>query len=324
MKKLKTFFQGLNGQHLLLVTHERPDGDALGSIFALTELLQENGHRVDFFIKEQINSHYLQLLPKLNFLSSLSASELHKYNQIIALDTATLDRLELLQTREKPPVPLIVIDHHKDNSCFGDQNFIFNMSSNAQIIFHLAHEMQWKISKKTANALLIAMLTDTGGLRFSNTNESCCKDVGELISLGAEHQRIINGLYFNKPLKQKLFESDLLLNDLTLAYEGKLGILCVHEQMLKKHDVKLSEMEFLIDEVRMIDTVEIAMMLSSLPEGAIKVSLRSKNEHFLVGPIARSLGGGGHDMAAGIKLKNTSFDEVTQLLIMRFSELFNI
>ncbi len=302
--------------NFLLLTHEKPDGDALGSIFGLFTVLRDNGKKVGAFLPEQLPTRYSSFIPDGIIIGK--PPKLSSYSWILCLDTSLPDRLGIdKSTKDKiTSYPLVNIDHHPDNKLFGKANFINSESAaTAEIIFRaLMDSGKMRISQEAATALLIGIVMDTGGFRFDNTKPSTFNAASELLALRADYPRIINTMFFSQPLGFIKMAAELVLNHVKIACNGRYAWAYLSDEILKTYGVDKKDTEMLIDSIRQIEGVEIAVVFYRKDDG-FKISMRSKNKKYSVAKIARVLNGGGHELAAGgfIKTDNISEAEATVL-----------
>jgi bifunctional oligoribonuclease and PAP phosphatase NrnA len=304
-------------ENALIVTHERPDGDALGSVFALLEFYLEQGKNASVFLPEDIPAKYNQYLPKQNvFIESLPA-EKENFNFLICLDCSDEKRLGLPDSLKDqiPKEKTINIDHHFDNNEFGISNYIdAKACAVGEILFDILTEIKtYKMSKKVANSILTAIITDTGGLRFDNTTSDVFAKISVLMECGADYLDIIKAMYFRKSYSVHLLESDIALNHLKWNFDNKFVYTYLSDDLLSKYNVSLKEIEGLIDSYRVLDNTLIAALITKRNDG-YKISLRSNNAKYPVVDIAHEIGGGGHKMAAGCFLKSDDISFVEKRL----------
>jgi len=142
----------------------------------------------------------------------------------------------------------------------------------------------------------------------------------ELMSLGAGYSRIINAMFFSQPMKIVKMEAELVAMHMKTAFSGKYAWAYVSDEFLKEHGVDKKDTETVIDSIRQIDGVEIAVVIYNKDDG-FKISLRSKDRRYPVAKIARSLDGGGHELAAGCFIKASDVVEAEKILLAKVAEL---
>ncbi len=319
-KSITKFLQKNN--NFLIVCHERPDGDALGSTFALLNCLRENGKRATAYLPEDIPTSYIDFVPG-DYRAEIGLLEVSDFDNIVCLDIANSARAGLGGKYKLNDVSVqkINIDHHPDNGLFGDLNLIMpDCASTSQILFKLLAEAGFEISAKTATLLMLALVADSGCFRFANTDTDAMLDASKLLALGADHQKIINSMFFSKPLSYIHFESELLLNHLKKGCDGRFAYIDVPRSLREKYGIDSRNSENLIECVRAINNMDVVALLNKCDTG-YKVSLRSKNAKYSVGSVARKLGGGGHELAAGCFIKALTFAKAEEVLLDYISKL---
>ena len=306
--------------NFLLLTHEKPDGDALGSVFGVFTVLRENGKKADAFLPEPPPMRYTSFVPDGIIVGT--APKLDSYSWILCLDTSTPDRLGIDKSAKEKisSYPIVNIDHHPDNKLFGRVNFINSESAaTAEILFRALDDSgKMRISQKAATALLIGIVMDTGGFRFENTKPSTFNAASSLLELDADYPRIINTMFFSRPLSFVKMEAELVLKHVKTACSGRYAWAYLSDEILKEYGVDKKDTEMLIDSLRQIGGVEIVAVFYRKDDG-FKISMRSKNKKYSVAKIARSLNGGGHELAAGGFIKTDNISEAENILLSHVS-----
>lgn len=302
---------------VLITTHTRPDGDGCGCIAAISETLINLGKDVKILLLSELPVWY-EFLFKQKPETLTKATKLDS-DLIIIADTAAYNQLPGLDKYLKQPdKPVLTIDHHVTNDGLGDVKLIdSSAAATALVVFDLLKYAGWPITKKIAEALFVAVSTDTGWFQFDNTDSRAMKVCAELIEAGANPSRIYRDLYQNSsPQRFRLIAA--MLNTLELHLDGRFAMQHLSQADFKQTGAKLSDTENLIDECRRISSVEVAALFVEQADGRIKVSLRSRGA-INVCKIAEKFGGGGHKMAAGVHLpgpveiaKKLIFDAVAE------------
>lgn len=307
--------------NFLLLTHENPDGDALGSISALYQFLKRCGKNVAAFLPEKIPANYAEFIPEGIEKSEFSLSP-EDYDYIVYLDCSVEKRIANGNINlDKISCKILNIDHHPDNHLFGDMNCIENLSATAEILFRIIKWTNKSIDPELASSLMLGIVMDTGAFRFENTRSEVFKTASELLDYGADYSKIIQKMFFSKKLNYLLFESELLSQNLKIEFNGRAAVLNLRKKIMQKYSIKDRELEGLIDSIRAINSVEIAALISE-KDKYIKISLRSKNTNFPVAPIARELGGGGHELAAGCAVYD-NLENTEKILLEKIAETLN-
>ncbi len=300
---------------VLIVTHERPDGDAIGSAAALWYLLNGNGYEADVLFPDDVPDAYLGFLPE----TALKTADLSRYGSVLSVDASTPKRLGLgagLQA-EQIQLPFAALDHHPDHIEFAQVTYIDSTAcSAAEIVCGFAKSAGWTITPEAATRLLLGVVTDSGCFRFDNTTPRALRVAANLVEAGADRHLVIDRAYFSKPFNMAQFEAELFCRSLRTALDGAFAWFMITNKLLKKYDVNIRNTENLIENIRGIEGVTVAAVIKPTANpGIFKVSLRSKNPAVSVGKIARRLNGGGHEMAAGCTIFAKSAENAEDILL---------
>jgi len=308
-----------SGERFLVTTHENPDGDALGSMLATKLALDQLGKDSLMYLAGDapLPGEY-GFMPLDGLLRRLPEDVSERV--LLAVDCANESRLgpdpEVLQQ-----VPLVVdIDHHHDNTRFGDVNLIdARASSTGELLRDLFEELDIELTPAIAEALYIALVTDTGRFQYTNTTPKSLRLAAELVEAGADLHRIFQGVYESVQFaKLKLLARAL---ERAQVYEG--GRLVV-SYLLRNDFAEVGAVEpyseGIIDFLRAVEGADMAAMIREPPRGgtpARRVSLRASHDEIDVSAIARASGGGGHRQAAGF-WSDASIEEITNFLRREF------
>lgn len=299
---------------VLIVTHERPDGDAVGSATALWHLLNGNGYEADVLFPDEVPDAYLCFLPE----TALKTADLTRYDSVLSVDASTPKRLGLggLQP-EQIKLPFAALDHHPDHIEFAQVTYVDSTAcSAAEVVYDLAKFAKWNITPAAATRLLLGVVTDSGCFRFDNTTPRALRTSADLIEAGADRHFVIDRAYFSKPFNMAQFEAELFCKSLRTALDGSFAWFMITNELLKKYDVNIRNTENLIENVRGIEGVTVAAVIKPTANpGIFKVSLRSKDPAVSVGKVARRLNGGGHEMAAGCTIFAKSAENAEDILL---------
>ena len=312
----------LAARKVLIMTHRRPDGDALGSSMGLALFLRAQGIAAEVVLPDGAPPRFRTLIPA--YKSDISAADAAEFDLLAAVDCANGERLGCgsgLDIEQLRKLNFISIDHHKGNSLAAPAEWLEPEACSASfMVAKLLLSSGKSIPEDAATLLLTGIMTDTGNFCFANTDAEAFRVASELRKCGADTVKIANAIFFSKPLKQLHFEAELIHSCFKMACNNRFAYCFVPEELMKKYDFNMAEDEGLIDLLRGIDGAVIAMLCHKRADG-FRVSLRSKENRFPVGPIARELGGGGHDMAAGCTVDLPDFAAVEALLISKISAL---
>ena len=290
---------------ILLLTHEHPDGDAIGSVMAMYHVLNDMNKKVDVVIPT--------IPPVFDFLITkniLSKSD-QNYDLVISLDCATKERLGQENDEFDGCEKKIVIDHHVSNSKYGDINHIEgNISSCCQVLYYLFKSWKINLTKVISEALITGLLTDTNGFSNDNVDKKSFLMVAELFDSGINFHNIYYNSLTKKSMAQHLLMK-LATNRLEFFEDGKIVFTYITKEDFLNFNAKLGDHEGIVDIGRNIDGVEVSIFIRE--ESEYHISLRS-NGNVNVSNIAAKFGGGGHPLAAGAKSSNT-FEETKKSLI---------
>ena len=250
--------------------------------------------------------------------------EIAVFDLFAAVDCANGERLGCgsnLSVEKLRQLNFVSIDHHRGNILEAPCQWIDPTACSASfMVAKLLLATKKALTAEVATLLMTGIMTDTGSFCFSNTDAASFRTAAALMEHGADVERIANAIFFSKPLKQLRFEAALVENCFKSCCGGRFVYAFVPEDLMKKYDFDMREDEGLIDLLRAVDSAVIAMLCHRRADG-FRVSLRSKDRNFPVGPIARELGGGGHDMAAGTTVDLPDFEEVENLMVKKISAL---
>ena len=291
-----------NHQSFVLISHVRPDGDAIGSQLALGFSLMAAGKSVRLINEDGLPDN-------LAFMAGSEKIELPPAEPLdvevaIALDTATKPRLgdAALHAASKAKIWLN-IDHHVSNPKYGDLNLIDSKSpATGQILYQLITALDLPLPAETRDAIYVAVSTDTGSFQYPSTTAATYELGADLIHRGLDVGTINSNIYDNHPFR-RLELMRALLNTLELSDNGLVANWTMRDQDRIDLGLLPEDSEGLIDMIRAIRGVQLAVFFEELPDGKIRVSMRSKDRKLDVCQIAMEFGGGGHALAAGIRMK---------------------
>jgi phosphoesterase RecJ-like protein len=283
-----------DGERFLVCSHSRPDGDAVGSMLAMGELLRQMGKRVDLVAADRVPAIYRDL-PGAGEIRT--AMRVHgPYDAVILLECDSVERTRL---RGLEKMFLINIDHHASGKEYGQINWIDRTAcSVGQLVHSLVRAAGGTLTASMAACLYTTLLTDTGGFCYGGIEASTFRLAGELVEAGADPVKIAREVYFANPFSKMLLLGKALS---TLRREGPLAWLWVTHQDMLEAGATEEDCEGVVNYALSAAGIEAAAFLRELPEGRIRLSLRSKGR-VKVAAIAERLGGGGHENAAGCTL----------------------
>ena len=290
-------------QTFAILSHVRPDGDALGSQLALALSLEQLGKTVRVWNEDGMIEKY-NFLPRADLLSKPPAQK-EEVDLVVALDTAVQTRLGTAIESVGSARMLINIDHHPSNPRYGDLVFIDPVSpATGQILFELISDQKLPMTPEIAENLYVAISTDTGSFQYPNTTARTFEIAAELIRAGVDVGRVSQLLYENYPRRRVELLRELL-GTMRFAGQGRVASFSLSLAMTKRLGVLPEDNEGLIDHLRAIRGVIVAVFFEELPEGKVRVSMRSKSSEADVCAICMKFGGGGHKLAAGARVRGT-------------------
>ena len=279
----------------VLTSHARPDGDAVGSVIACSQILRSMGKHADVFLYDPVPQIYRPLPYADSVRQVPRIPEDYEAAIILECDSIQRTRLEGLERKY-----LINIDHHSSAKPFAHVNWIDPQAcATAEMIFRLAREAGVKLDQDIATCLYTAVLTDTGSFSYTGTNERTFALAQELVRAGADPVRIAQGVYFSNPASKMRLLGAALSH---LHRDGELAWMYVSHDDIVRADAKEEDCEGLVNYALAIGGIEVAAFLRELSDGRFRVSLRSKGA-INVAQIAEMFGGGGHECASGFALE---------------------
>jgi bifunctional oligoribonuclease and PAP phosphatase NrnA len=303
-----------------VLSHVRPDGDALGSQLALTLSLQLLGKEVMVWNEDGLLGKY-DFLPGGARLTQ-PPPEPQDFDVAIALDTATQNRMGLAGEAVRHAKIWINIDHHRSNPGYGDLVYIDpNSPATGQILFELIQNQQLPIDPAIAENLFVAISTDTGSFQYPNTTARTFEIGAELVRGGVDVGRVSQLLYENYPRRRTELLRELL-GTMRFEAQGQIASFSLSLNVASKLGVRPEDNEGLIDHLRAIRGVIVAVFFEELADGKVRVSMRSKTEDIDVSAICQKFGGGGHKLAAGARVRGT-LAEVEQRLLQAICEVID-
>lgn len=302
-------------ERFLLATHIDPDGDAIGSIFAMYFFLKIMDKSAKVYLKDVVPYRYSFLPGPEKIEREIKSSD---YDVILVLDCGDLRRIgekhELIRGHEL----IVNIDHHETNEMFGKINYVkVEASSTAEILYEIFKSFDVSITYEIAINLYTGIFTDTGSFRFENTNEKAFQICGEMIRFGVSPRFVAEMVYENHPKERFLLLSEVL-RTLEVTQDGKVGIVSLTADMYKRTNSNYEHSDGFVEYVKELGGIKVAVLIRELENGKCKVSMRSKND-VDVGKVCYSLGGGGHRNAAGCVIDGRP-EEVRKIIRKALSE----
>ena len=288
------------GTTFLITSHVRPDGDALGSELALYHVLCGMGKDAVVYNQDLTPAVY-EFLPGAEAIVH-ALDSVDGFDAAFVLDCSDISRIGDEQGRVGSIHKIVNIDHHASVGTFSEILLTDSRaSSTGEMIHRLLKHMGIAITGDIATNIYTAILTDTGSFQYSNTGSATFRVAADLVEMGADCRYIAQNIYETKPAMQIRLMGKVL-EGLQLYTGGTVGVVCVTQEMLREEGALPEHTEGLVDTVRSIQGVEIAVCCYEVSEGRFKISLRSKGD-VDVEKIAGTLGGGGHRNASACRVE---------------------
>jgi phosphoesterase RecJ-like protein len=304
------------GRRVAISTHMNADGDGCGSETALARLLAQRGMDVrivnptpwpslfDFVLGDDVRDD-----------TARGAAALRDIDLLIVLDISDVKRLgNLTDAVRALTVPKMVIDHHIASSDPAGSLMLADVTACAtgELVYDFATVLSLDITPDVAQSLYVALLTDTGGFRFSNTTPRCHAIAGDLLDIGVDPEQMYVRVYASAPAGRVRLLAEVLS---TLGVDQAAGLawLSMNAGALEKYDVRQEDLDGVVEHARSVAGTRMALFFRDLGYGKVKVSFRSTGE-VDVNAFARQFGGGGHAKASGALISGT-LDEVRDRVI---------
>lgn len=303
-----------------MVSHIQPDGDALGSQLAMGMALKSLDKDVTLY-NENFTPKMYQFLPGVDRLVH-RIEDIRAYDTAVVLDCGDLQRVGDIWPQMKQVPAVINIDHHLTNNRFGHYQYVDpSACATAEIVYRIIKTLAVPINTAMAFGLYTGIMTDTGSFRFSNTNREAFSICEEMVGLGVDPNFVANHVYITYSLSRiKLL--NLVLESIEVSDNGKLSIMSLTQEMLRKTGTKPEDVGRLINYARHIEDVRVAALIFESKNGENKlekgqchfhISLRSDGT-VDVATIAAAYGGGGHMSAAGFNITSSLADVKARIL----------
>lgn len=317
----------INKSNTILITaHTRLDGDACGCMAAMDDVLTGLGKKTKLLLLspppewyEFLFEHPHSVLGADITLEQLMQGQFVDPDLIMIIDTSSYSQLpEFEKYLKQTDKPVMIIDHHATTDGLGDVELTENDAAATGLIVHdFFKHAGFKITEKIAEALFVAIATDTGWFQFNNTDSRVFQCCAELIKAGVNPSQIYYNLYQNYSL-QRFRLMTAMLNTLELHLNGRLAIQHILLSDFAQSGAEHEDTENLIDECRRIRTIEASALFVETKDGRFRCSLRSRGD-VDVGKIAQKFGGGGHKMAAGLFL-SPPLEKAKQLILAEITK----
>jgi len=299
-------------RRIALVTHMRADGDAVGSVAALQNILRAQGRQADGILFERPGPKYAFMLEREPLLiweqwqsrQALTASDLW-----IMVDTAAALQVEPLASHlASRTAPLLIIDHHRTYDITANVKIQDDpAAATALLILEWCEACNWPLSPTAAEMLFIGLATDTGWFRFANADARAFAAAARLAGQGIKCDQLHQRLFQTEPVERfALFAA--VCSGMTLEAGDRLAVMEVTRELLSRVGAGPAMTEDLVNEPLRINSVRASVLLTEVDDRTVRVSFRAKDGGADVAAVARRFGGGGHSLASGARLSGTIAD----------------
>jgi bifunctional oligoribonuclease and PAP phosphatase NrnA len=294
-----------------ILIHENPDGDCIGAGLTLRSLLLKLKKNVSIFSKDSI-PNFLSFMPQLECVSR--EEKLPDSDVCILLECSSIDRSGYNQSLIQSKI-LINIDHHATNDLYAEINWVdSNMSSTSEQIYYIYKRLNLDMNLDDALFLYIGILTDTNRFQNRNTHKGVFKIIEDLVNKGIDINDVYRRIYGAKTLPY-LKVLGYVLTSFELFYDGKVSVVLISKSLLEQYNIKYNEMDGIIEQLRDIEGVEVAIVLKEVTNNLTKISFRSSGK-VLVDGIALKYNGGGHKLASGCRIEKNLADAKKEIISM--------
>lgn len=287
-----------------VLTHLHPDGDALGSAYALVRALNNLGMKAEVILLSEPPKK-LVFKEFADLYRLIGDADAEDYDAAISVDCATLPRLADAQALFLSK-PNCNIDHHISNTDYGQVNYVREAAATGEIIFELTEHLRASMDKTIAMALYMAISTDSGNFTYSNTTEKTLETFTKLMQYGFPLVEMADQIFNRRSLGATRLIARFI-DKMRFYEEGRLAVSVLMLCDLEETGALVEDCEILINYAREVEGVEIAVFVREMSKDTYKVSFRS-NDYVDVGAMAAECGGGGHVKAAGCMMKGNLYN----------------
>ena len=310
---LSQFFK--NHDNYVILTHKNPDGDTLGSGFALCYALRNMGKNANVLNSDSFPARY-------DFLYSNYQPQTFDTKTIVAVDIADIQLLgsNLSEYSQEETID-VCIDHHISNKLFAKETYVDGTASAAAlIIYELFKYMNIEITNEIARCLYTGIATDTGCFKFENTTPNAHIAAAELMTYDINFA-LINRKMFDIKSRGRLKVEQTVMSNMEYFFDGKCAIILLTKALMKESDVEEAEFDGLASMPLQVDGVNIGITIKERHENVFKLSVRTTQE-FDASEFCQNFGGGGHIRAAGCEIQgNLSY--VKKIVLEKVKEILN-
>lgn len=288
----------LSSDSILLFPHIHMDGDCLGSAVAMCLGLRSLGKEAHVVIEDDIPANLAFLE---NGCCTYDLDILKEPDICMTIDCAEIGRFLMRKELFLKGKATMCVDHHSTSRAFAQYNYIdSSAAATGELIYKFLMEMQVTLDVAMGECIYAAITTDTGNFQYSNTTKATHEIIAHLYDVGINHSKVSEEIYQSIRV-EKLLMTSISLSSMRLFANGRLAIACLKQKDLEATGATMDEAEGIVETMRSIQNVEIAVILKEHKDGKVKASLRSKKD-FDVAKFSARFGGGGHVKAAGFNM----------------------
>jgi bifunctional oligoribonuclease and PAP phosphatase NrnA len=312
------FIQALkNAKTLFITAHVGPDGDTLGSMLGLKHALEASFPSLIIHpvISGKMPDSFL-FMPGINSVKDAETATdlLSEYDVAMSVDCGSLERLGPAQVFFKNAKTTLNIDHHFSNDRFASINIIdVNAAASGEVVADLLHENNIPLTTDAATCLYVALLTDTGGFKYSSVTAKVFELAAKLTKAGANPENIYRHIYEAAPKAQVLLHT-YAIQQAKFACDDSLSWTCITPALIEEFGALEEHVDGLVEQLRRMQPVKIAATLRENTLGVTRVSLRSDVQDINVADICKRWGGGGHKMASGCTIPKALAEAEIELI----------
>lgn len=299
------------GRTFFITSHIDPDGDAIGSAFALAWFLEDLDRQATVYLRDTVPYRY-DFLPKPRGLVH-TIPDREAYDTVFVLDCGSFFRVGDGHERIAAMGPVVNIDHHDTNDRFGRVNLVdTDASSTGEIIYRILRSMKADLNHNIAVNLYTAVFTDTGSLRYDNASAAAFRICEEMVRAGVDPGRVAAMIYESHPKERFLLLGEVLRTLRTFGND-RIAVANVTEEMFRATGTNREFTDGFVEYIKQIRGVEVAVLLREIGPESYKISMRGKGT-VDVAAVCNGFGGGGHKNAAGCRIEG-AISEVEKKLL---------
>ncbi len=296
-------------QSIAILGHVNPDGDCIGSCLAAYHFIRKQYPDKDVAVYQEQGPEKFSYLKHFAQIRHTFPEDL-RAELCICLDVSAPDMLGGFAAVFEKAEKTVCVDHHVTNAGFAQENIIYPQASSASEVLYTLLPPE-AVDKEIAECLYTGIVTDSGVFKYDNTSPLTMEIAGKLMACGIDFGRIIDDAFYKKTYLQTQVMGRALMESVSFL-DGKCIFSVVTRKDMDFYGVKKSDLQGIVEQLRLIDGVEVSVFLNETAVNEYKVSMRSKN-YVDISQVAKYFGGGGHKKAAGCTMTGTVYDVINNL-----------